>query len=47
MELEETILDRVCNQIRSFIEREMSITMVFWMTIFLTVAALKLFRFIH
>jgi hypothetical protein len=46
MEPEETILHRIDKQIRSFIDREMSFTLVFWIAVFLIAAVMKLFGFI-
>jgi hypothetical protein len=47
MEPEERPLRRIYRQIYSFLDREMSMTLVCWIIIFLTVAVLKLFGFIH
>jgi hypothetical protein len=47
MEPEETPLRRICWQIYSFLDREMSMTLVWWINIFLTITVLKLLGLIH
>ena len=47
MEAEDSPFNKVRKQVYSFLDREMSITLIVWIITFLITAVLKVFDFIH